>query len=72
MIMRKRIFEDKKYAQPSTPWLWKDNRSSSYRRRLTGWAVLDGGETVHVAGTVSAALVWFEDLTGGKEDGTTD
>lgn len=68
MIMRKRIFEDKKYTQPATPWLWKDNEVQ-LQKTPTGWAVLEGSETVHVAGTVSAALVWFEDLTGGKKDG---
>lgn len=71
MIMRKRIFEDNKYTQPATPWLWKES-DVQLQKTPEGWAVLDGDETVHVAGTVSAALVWFEDLTGGNEDGTTN
>lgn len=67
MIMRKRIFEDRQYTQPATPWLWKES-DIQLQKTPDGWAVLDGGETVHVAGTVSAALIWFEDLTGGNED----
>lgn len=71
MIMRKRIFEDRQYIQPATPWLWKES-DVQLQKTPEGWAVLDGDETVHVAGTVSAALVWFEDLTGGNEDDTAN
>ena len=36
-----------------------------------GWAVMDGGEQIHTAGTVSAALIVFDQLTEGN-DGIED
>ena len=71
MVQRPRVFEDREYTQPTTPWLWKDN-DVQLQKTPTGWAVLDGGETVHVSGTVSGALIVFDSLTEGTEDGIED
>ena len=70
MVQRPRIFEDREYTQPATPWLWKD-QGVQLQKTPTGWAVLDGDETIHVSGTVSGALVVFDSLTEGS-DGTED
>ena len=71
MIMhRPRIFEDREYTQPTTPWLWKDN-DVQLQKTPAGWAVLNGDETICVAGTVSAALIVFDNVTEGN-DGTED
>ena len=72
MIMhRPRIFEDREFTQPTTPWLWKDN-DVQLQKTPAGWAVLDDGETVYVSGTVSGALIVFDSLTEGTDDGTKD
>lgn len=71
MIMhRPRVFEDREYTQPSTPWLWKDSEVQ-LQKVPAGWAVVDGDETIHVAGTVSAALIVFSEVTEGN-DGIED
>lgn len=70
MVQRPRVFEDREYTQPTTPWLWKD-KDVQLQKTSAGWAVLDDGETIHVAGSVSAALVVFDSLTEGN-DGTKD
>jgi len=70
MVQRPRIFEDREYIQPATPWLWKDE-DVQVQKTANGWAVLNGGETIHVAGSVSGALVVFDTLTEGN-DGTKD
>ena len=70
MVQRPRVFEDREYTQPTTPWLWKDH-DVQLQKTPTGWAVLDDGETIHVSGTVSGALVVFDSLTEGS-DGTED
>ena len=69
MVQRPRVFEDREYTQPTTPWLWKD-QDVQLQKTPTGWAVLAGDETICVAGTVSAALVVFDNVTEGTEDGT--
>ncbi len=72
MIMRRpRIFEDREYTQPTTPWLWKD-QDVQLQKTPAGWAVLAGNETICVAGTVSAALIVFDDVLEGKENGIKD
>jgi len=72
MIMhRRRIFDDREYVQPTTPWLWKDN-DVQLQKTPAGWAVLDGDETICVAGTVSAALIVFDNVTEGTKDGIED
>lgn len=71
MIMhRPRIFEDREFTQPTTPWLWKDD-DVQLQKVPEGWAVIDGGEQIHTAGTVSAALIVFDQLTEG-DNGTED
>ena len=70
MVQRPRIFEDREYIQPATPWLRKDE-DVQVQKTANGWAVLDGGETIHVSGSVSGALVVFDSLTEGN-DGTKD
>ncbi len=71
MIQRARIFEDREFTQPTTPWLWKD-QDVQLQKTPTGWAVLAEDETICVAGTVSAALVVFENVLEGKENGIKD
>ena len=71
MVQRPRVFEDREYTQPTTPWLWKDN-DVQLQKTSTGWAVLADDETIHVSGTVSGALVVFDSLTEGTGDGTED
>jgi hypothetical protein len=71
MVQRPRVFEDREYTQPTTPWLWKDH-DVQLQKTPTGWAVLDGDETICVAGTVSAALIVFDNALEGMEDGTED
>ncbi len=69
-MIRKRtsIFEDREFTKPTTPWLWKDS-DVQLQKVDNGWAVLEDGEQVHVSGTVSGALVFFDQLTEGR-DGT--
>ncbi len=71
MVQRPRIFEDREFVQPTTPWLWKD-QDVQLQKTPTGWAVLAGNETIHVSGTVSGALVVFDSLTEGTADVTKD
>ena len=51
MVQRPRIFEDREYIQPATPWLWKD-QDVQLQKTPTGWAVLDGDKTICVAGCI--------------------
>ena len=67
MVQRPRIFEDREYTQPTTPWLWKE-QDVQLQKTPAGWAVLAGDETIHVAGTVSAALIVFDDVLEGIDD----
>lgn len=71
MVQRPRIFEDREYIQPATPWLWKD-QDVQLQKTAAGWAVLDGEKTICVAGTVSAALIVFDNVTEGTKDGIED
>ena len=70
MVQRPRVFEDREFTQPTTPWLWKE-QDVQLQKTPAGWAVLNGDETIHVSGTVSGALVVFDSLTEGN-DGTED
>ena len=70
MVQRPRIFEDRDYTQPTTPWLWREH-DVQLQKVPEGWAVMDGGEQIHTAGTVSAALIVFDQLTEGN-DGIED
>ena len=67
MVQRPRIFEDREFTQPTTPWLWKD-ADVQLQKVPEGWAVMDGGEQIHTSGTVSGALVVFDQLTEGDND----
>ncbi len=71
MVQRPRVFEDREYTQPTTPWLWKE-QDVQLQKTPAGWAVLADNETIYVAGTVSAALVVFDDVLEGKENGIKD
>ena len=71
MVQRPRVFEDREYTQPTTPWLWKE-QDVQLQKTPAGWAVMADNETIYVAGTVSAALVVFDDVLEGKENGIKD
>jgi len=71
MVQRPRVFEDREFTQPTTPWLWKE-QDVQLQKTPTGWAVLAENEIIYVAGTVSAALVVFDDVLEGKENGIKD
>ena len=71
MVQRPRIFEDREFTQPTTPWLWKE-QDVQLQKTPAGWAVLADDETIHVSGTVSGALVVFDSLTEGTRNGTED
>lgn len=71
MVQRPRVFEDREFTQPTTPWLWKE-QDVQLQKTPAGWAVLADNETIYVAGTVSAALVVFDDVLEGKENGIKD
>ena len=71
MAQRPRVFEDREYTQPTTPWLWKE-QDVQLQKTPAGWAVMADDETIYVAGTVSAALVVFDDVLEGKENGIKD
>ena len=71
MVQIPRVFEDREFTQPTTPWLWKE-QDVQLQKTPAGWAVLADNETIYVAGTVSAALVVFDDVLEGKENGIKD
>ena len=54
MVQRPRIFEDRDFTQPTTPWLWKD-ADVQLQKVPEGWEEMNGGDQIHTAGTVSDA-----------------